>query len=140
MYIGVPLRIIFVNPGGHSQQFTYMPMHRLDDFRRRGPPNALHRACYARSETNFLSCPGKRLSAMGIDNAKGDFQALTALMLSSNNGNSDAVRILLDSGADVSMVADHGNTALQLAAAAGVFSNWSSTRRSTTHPLSCCTT
>lgn len=86
---------------------------------------------------DFQALTALMLSTMGIDINQGDPQALTALMLSSNNGNSDAVRILLDSGADVSMVADHGNTALQLAAAAGVFSNWSSTGRSTTHPLSC---
>ena len=100
-----------------------MPMHPLNDFRRRGPPNALHRACYVGMEKAILSPHGdmkEKLGAMGIDIDQGDPDALTALMLSAHNGNLYAVRILLDNGANFEIVAYHGLTALQLAAERGV--------------------
>eukprot|EP00752_Nemacystus_decipiens_P012736 g11280.t1 len=62
---------------------------------------------------------GNRLSSMGIDIDQGDRAARTALMICANSGNSYAVRILLDHGANVEIVAFEGVTALHFAAEAG---------------------
>ena len=114
--------LCLVEPGGDRPWFTIMPMHPFNDFRRRGPPNALHRACYAGVEKTIVSLSTRdSLSAMGIDIDQGDPEAMTALMLSAHIGSCRAVKTLLDNGADVSIVAYQGHTALQLAAEAGAF-------------------
>ena len=83
--------------------------------RSRGPPNELHNAALAGSMEGTLAV----LSRGTIDIDEGGPEGSTALMAASFKGFAQIVSILLQRGANVSMVNDHGDAALHMAAQRG---------------------
>lgn len=75
----------------------------------RGPQNDLHRAANAGSVERVIALLPSRSS---IDLNEGAQYGWTPLMLAAWRGSSRVVRILLNKGANVSVVADDGHTAL----------------------------
>ena len=76
----------------------------------RGPRNELHKAADVGSIERTVAL----LSSGAVDIDQGDQNGFTPLMFASVLGHSGVVRILLHKGANASMVADGGCTALHL--------------------------
>ncbi len=83
--------------------------------RPRRPLNGLHKAAFLGS----TKCLVGLLSSGWIDIEQGDSKGCTPLMIASSRGHSQAVRILLNKGANVSAVADDGGTPLHFSAQDG---------------------
>ncbi|CAN0454105.1 unnamed protein product [Ectocarpus sp. 12 AP-2014] len=82
----------------------------------RGPQNDLHRAANDGSVERVVALLASRPS---IDINEGAEYGWTPLMLAAWRGSSWVVRLLLNRGANVSVVADDGHTALHLSARDG---------------------